>query len=52
MKEEKVVAVGFRLSEKLAREFKTMCVSRGTTIQFVLTKAVEEYLAKEKEKSE
>ena len=49
MTEGKIAPIGFRVSEQLARDFKSMCAARGTTIQSVLTRAMEEYLARERE---
>ncbi len=50
MEDKKVTTVGFRVDAELAREFKTMCVSRGTSIQFILTQAMKEYVARESAK--
>jgi hypothetical protein len=47
MKREKNIQVVCRLTEELARKFKIACASKGTTIQFVLERAVKEFVGKE-----
>ncbi len=46
--ESKKVLVGFRVDEALANEFKSACASRGTTIKFVLSRAMKDYIARVK----
>ncbi|MBQ3396328.1 MAG: hypothetical protein IJG34_06380 [Synergistaceae bacterium] len=38
--------MGFRISEALSKEFKSVCALQGTTVKDVLTNAIKEYLAK------
>ena len=46
-KREKDAQVMFRLTEDVARKFKSECALRGTSIQAVLEQAVKEFLAQE-----
>lgn len=48
MKREKNSQIAFRLTEELAREFKSLCALKGTTLQFVLERAVKEFVEREK----
>ncbi|MBR0074638.1 MAG: hypothetical protein IJP96_02645 [Synergistaceae bacterium] len=51
--ESKKVLIGFRVDEAFADDFKNACASRGTTIKFVLSRAMKEYIARvKKEKPE
>jgi predicted transcriptional regulator len=52
MEREKNTQISFRLTEELAREFKSLCALKGTSLQFILERAVKEFVAKEKEKPE
>ena len=45
--------VTFHLTQEKARKFKALCALRGHSLQFVLERAVDEFIAKvEEEKSE
>ena len=49
-KRTKTAQVVFRLTEDLAREFKSLCALKGTSLQFVLERAVKEFVEKERNK--
>ena len=49
----KEAQLGFRLKEDKAKKFKALCALKGHSIQFVLERAVDEFITKvENEKSE
>lgn len=46
----KNVQVAFRLTDEVAKEFKSVCARNGTPLQFVLERAVKQFLEKERNK--
>jgi metal-responsive CopG/Arc/MetJ family transcriptional regulator len=48
MEQEKRVQISVRLPESFAREFKSLCVLNGVSIQEVLEDAAKEYVRKKK----
>lgn len=48
MKQEGITQIAFRLSDTLARQFKSESALRGDNMTTVLIRAIEEYLARGK----